>query len=183
MVKKGAGRIVLYCTDVAVQGDRVTCQVRMFISVCDANKGAANYCFRSLSSSFSSSTPVQHHHRRRSRRCHQFGPRPTLWESGFSRAFKFKRGSLVRKAGPGTASIHDEQSLARLRRAAIALIGSTHLVWHALACSQPGLSKRPSYNPYSCPCCPDNRTGNLSLTQCSQTTGCWFRPCTFRSLT
>jgi hypothetical protein len=30
----------LYCTDVAVQpaGDQVTCQVRMFILVCDANR-------------------------------------------------------------------------------------------------------------------------------------------------
>ncbi|KAN0141938.1 hypothetical protein V8E53_000400 [Lactarius tabidus] len=67
-----------------------------------------------------------------------------------------------------------------LRRAAIALIGSTVLVWHALACSQPGLSKQmhslPSYNPYSCPCYPDNHTGDLLLTPCSATTGCWFRP-------
>ena len=78
-------------------------------------------------------------------------PFPPVWPQVHSLGTRFFQSvqarKLVRKAGQGTASIHDEQSLARLRRATIALIGSTRLVWHALACSHPGLSKQmPPYH-------------------------------------
>jgi hypothetical protein len=158
----------------------------MFILVCDANKDPqAVVRFRSLTSSFSTSTAAPKC--RRSLCFHKFGPWP-LGISPRSLGITFFQSvqarKLVRKAGMALPPSMMSNHWHLLRRAAIALIGSTVLVWHALAFSQPGLSKQmhslPSYNPYSCPCYPDNHTGDLLLTPCSATTGCWFRPCTFR---